>query len=392
MPRGQIVREVNYASYEARASGTVGRSVSYLSRLPSCGAGPLRISDPEVVGPHLTQSVFTLPAAVGTTTFPQVFHRGYIESWNATIQRDVGAGFNVQASYVGSRAIRQTVIQNLNAAGPGGGNPGRALYPQFQRISDIKYFTPFNTAQYNGLLTQVTRRFGGSMLGLSYTLSRAIGYTDDTDGGLTWSWLPMLQRNKAVAGFDRTHNLQFYGNYALPFGRGRKYANSGFASKLVGGWQVNWILSRTSGLPFTVTTSGTSVNAPGNTQTADQVMQNVAILGGHGVGQPYFDPNAFAPVTAVHFGTAGRDTLRGPGFFNLDGSLFRDFRMTERVTLQFRAEMFGVTNTPQFANPSATASSLTRNADGSIRALNGYTEITSATGERQARFAAKITF
>ena len=66
--------------------------------------------------------------------------------------------------------------------------------------------------------------------------------------------------------------------------------------------------------------------------------------------------------------------------------------MTERFALEMRAEMFGVTITPQFNNPGATASSLTRNADGSIRALNGYTEITGATGERQARFAAKITF
>ena len=367
-------------------------STQYSGASSTQPAGTLRTGIPEVIGPDLHQEVFTLPAAVGTTTFPQVFHRGYIESWNATMQRDA-AGFNVQAGYVGSRAIRQTVIQNINAAGPGGGNSGRALFPQFARISDIRYFTPFNTAQYNGLLTQVTRRFGGSSLvGLSYTLSRAIGYADDTDGGLTWNWAPMLSRNKAVQGFDRTHNLQLYGNYELPLGHNKKYANSGLASKLAGGWQLNWILSRTSGTPFTVGTSGTSVNAPGNTQTADQILPQVAILGGHGVGQPYFDPNAFAPVTAVRFGTTGRNLLRGPGVFNLDGSLFRNFRMTERFTLQFRAEAFGITNTPQFNNPGATASSLTRNADGSIRTLNGFTEITGATGERQLRFAARITF
>jgi len=97
-------------------------------------------------------------------------------------------------------------------------------------------------------------------------------------------------------------------------------------------------------------------------------------------------------VTAVRFGSSGRNLLRGPGVFNLDGSLFRDFKMTERYTLQFRAEIFGATNTPQFNNPGATASSLTRNVDGTIRALNGYTEITGAVGERQFRFAAKISF
>ncbi len=355
-------------------------------------AGSLRTGLPDIIGPDLSQSVFALPPAVNTTTFPQVFHRGYIESYNFTIQRDAGAGFNIQAAYVGSRAIRQTVIQNINAAGPGGGNSGRALYPAFQRISNISYFTPFNTAAYNGLQVQAIRRIKGSMLGVSYTLSRALDYADDQDSGLTWNWVPMLRRNKAVAGFDRTHNLQIYGDYELPFGRGKKWAQSGMANVLAGGWQVNWILSRMSGTPFTVTTAGTSVNAPGNTQTADQVLTSVQILGGHGVGQPYFDPLAFAPVTAVRFGNSGRNILRGPGVFNLDASVFRNFRMTERFNLQFRAECFGATNTPQFSNPGATVSSATFNANGSIRALNGYTEITGASGERVFRFALKVSF
>ena len=355
-------------------------------------AGSLRTGIPDVVGPNLNQSVFTLPAAVGTTTFPQQFNRGYVESYNVTVQHDAGAGFNLQAAYVGSRSIRQTIIQNINAAGPGGGNAGRALYPSFQRVADVKDFVPFNSAYYNSLQTQVTRRVGRSMIGFTYTLSRAVDYADDADSGLVWNWVPMLQRNKAVAGFDRTHNFQMYGNYDLPFGKGQKYLQSGIGSWLAGGWHTNGILSRTSGTPFTVTTSGTSVNSPGNTQTADQVLSSVAILGGHGVGQPYFNPLAFAPVTDVRFGNSGRDILRGPGVFNLDASLFRDFKVSERFSLQFRAEAFGVTNTPQFGTPGSTVSAATRNADQSIKALNGYTEITSATGERQFRFALRLAF
>jgi hypothetical protein len=73
-------------------------------------------------------------------------------------------------------------------------------------------------------------------------------------------------------------------------------------------------------------------------------------------GKPYFDPNAFAPVTAVRFGNAGRNILRGPGVFNLDASVFRTFKMTERFDLQFRAETFGLTNTPAFGTPGSTAS------------------------------------
>ena len=358
-------------------------------------AGSLRTGLPAIVGPDLSQSVMALPLAVATTTFPQTFHRGYIESWNMTIQRDMGAGFNAQVGYVGSRAIRSTAIQQINAAGPGGGNAGRVLYPSFGRIADVKDFVPFNTAYYNGLLTQVTRRIKSSMLGVSYTLSHAVGYVDDTDGTLTFNWVSMLQRNKSTAGFDRTHNLQFYGNYELPFGRGHKWVTSGFASAVLGGWQTNWIMSRMSGTPFTVGTSGSSLNAPDNTQTADQILQMVQILGGHGAGQPYFDPNAFAPVNAVRFGNTGRNLIRGPGLFNLDGSIFRTFKMTERFDLQFRAECFNLTNTPQFANPGATASTVTRNADGSIKSLGGFGEITSILGTSQARqfrFALKMTF
>ena len=90
------------------------------------------------------------------------------------------------------------------------------------------------------------------------------------------------------------------------------------------------------------------------------------ILGNVGRGESYFDPTAFAPVTAVRFGNVGRNTLRGPGVFNLDASLFRNFKMTERWKLQFRAEAFNLTNTPAFNNPGANVSSPTRQADGTI--------------------------
>ena len=91
-------------AYPATISSQISGATSYQA------AGSLRTGLPPIVGPNLNQDVFSLPTDVGTTTFPQVFHRGYIESYNFTIQHDAGAGFNVQAAYVGSRAIRQTVI------------------------------------------------------------------------------------------------------------------------------------------------------------------------------------------------------------------------------------------------------------------------------------------
>ena len=297
-----------------------------------------------------------------------------------------------QAAYVGTRAIRQTANVNINAAGPGGGNAGRAL-AKFGRTATINMLTPFGDATYNSLQTQLTRRLSdSSLLGLAYTWSKAKNYADNSDSGLTWNYEPLWERNYALADFDRTHNLQIYGVYALPFGPGRRWATQGLAAAIAGGWQVNGVFSATSGTPFTVTSNAASVNAPGNTQTADQVLDDVTILGGVGRGNSYFDPYAFAPVTGVVFGTAGRNALRGPGLVNLDLSVFRDFTVGG-ATLQFRAEVFNVTNRPAFNNPGANVSSAVRAADGTITNLNGYTEITSAQAtERQARFALKVRF
>ena len=94
----------------------------------------------------------------------------------------------------------------------------------------------------------------------------------------------------------------------------------------------------------------------------------------------------------MSFGNSGRDILRGPGVFNVNASLFRNFRLTEKFQLQFRAEAFNLTNTPQFGQPGATVTSATFNADGSVKSLNGYTQITSASNERQLRFALKVSF
>jgi len=162
----------------------------------------------------------------------------------------------------------------------------------------------------------------------------------------------------------------------LPFGRGRRWGQGGVVNWLAGGWQVNGIFSAVSGFPFHVTSSGSSLNAPGSSQRADQVKVKVEIFGNHGRGQSYFDPLAYRPVTEARFGTAGFNSLRGPGIVNLDAGLFREFRITERWQMQFRAETFNTTNTPHFANPGTNASNLQLNPDGSVRNLGGFTEIT----------------
>ncbi len=223
---------------------------------------------------------------------------------------------------------------------------------------------------------------------VSYTYSKAIDLTDQELSTLLFYDPANVGRNRALAGFDRPQNFRVAWLAELPFGAGKHWAQSGAGAKVLGGWQVNGIFSAYSGTPFTVTASSASLNAPGESQTADQVLATVTKLGGIGASSPYYDPSAFAAVTQVRYGTSGRDILRGPGLVNVDASLFRNFRFKERWGMQLRGECYNLSNTPHFSNPSANVSS------------GGFMTITSALsrannvegGERQFRIALRISF
>jgi len=162
-----------------------------------------------------------------------------------------------------------------------------------------------------------------------------------------------------VRGYDRPHNLQITNIWELPFGKGKRWASGGVASRIVGGWQVNNVLSFFSGTPFTVTSDGNALRMPSSTETADQVKPNVQKLGGVGKGQAFYDPFAFAPVPTTRgqerFGNTAMNLLRGPGVSNWDFGVFRKFDVTERFKLEFRMEAFNFSNTPHF-NPGGNVS------------------------------------
>jgi hypothetical protein len=103
------------------------------------------------------------------------------------------------------------------------------------------------------------------------------------------------------------------------------------SNALLVGWQLNWLFSSYTGLPFGVGASGSSLNAPKNSQRAHQVKPNVEKLGAIGAGTPFYDPTAFAPVLDAPFGTAGFNALRVPGLVNLDFGLFHDFIRIRRL-------------------------------------------------------------
>jgi hypothetical protein len=349
---------------------------------------------PPIPIPTLGNGIIDVPGGVSAKALESKFRRGYVESFNFTVQRELAGGFAVQAAYVGTRGIRQEVSQELNWAPIGTGNAGRILNQRYARTASTLMQSPFGTANYNSLQTHLSRRFAnGIHAQVSYTFSKAIALADEADSTLAFAIPSSFRRDRSITGYDRTHNLQAAFIAELPFGRGKRWAQGGMPARLLSGWQVNGTFSAYSGNPFTVTASGASLNAPTETQTADQVLTHAAVLGGTGPSQSYFDPAAFSPVTAVRYGTSGLNILRGPGVANFDVGVFRQFSVTEKIKLQFRGEAFNATNTPHFNNPGTNVSNAVRNQDGSISRLNGYTEITSAqTDQRQLRFGLRLSF
>ena len=364
--------------------------------------GRLEDGIPSIKVPEFGNGIISVPGTVALATPPDNIRRGYVQSWNFTLQKELTQGLTAQAGYVATRQTRQFGFLDLNAGQIiGAGQSGRPLLQKFGRTAATnQVFTPLGTGQYNSLQASLQRRFAqGLQLSANYTWSKAIGITDNSENNPRVQALQYFDMNRTLVGYDRTHNVQITSIWELPFGKGRRWVTSGIGSALLGGWQVNNLLSFMSGTPYSLAANGASLDLPGSTQRADQVKAKVDKLGKIGRGSSYFDPLAFAPVTAARFGNAGYNSMRGPGVANWDFGIFREFISRERLRVQFRVESFNFSNTPHFSNPAANVSNLSLNGDGSIRALGGYSEVTSTSSmgregvdERQFRFGLRLSF
>jgi hypothetical protein len=299
------------------------------------------------------------------------------------MQKQFKSGFVGQVGYVASRQVKQAGSRNLNIGTLGGGRASQPYFQKFGDFSSISMQTGTGSSHYDSMQATLERRFaGGFAMHAAYTWSKVIAVCcDGTPAIQIWDYRSL---NRAVESFDRTHNLSISGSAELPFGKGNKMLSTGAGAKLLGGWKVNALLAMFTGTPFTVSSSTTPLNCAGcGSQRADVVKSSVQILGGTGPGQSWFDPLAFASVTTARFGTSSFDSVRGPGAVNLDMGVFREIRVSERFMLEIRGEALNATNTPHFNNPGSNVDSLIRNPDGSIKSLNGFTEITSTTTRRE---------
>jgi hypothetical protein len=363
-------------------------------------------------------------AGVNTGTVPNpYFHRGYIYSYNLTVEQQY-KGFVIDAGYVGVRQIRPLINLNINPGLPGAGTAGALLNAKFATgassllppgklySTGISQLTPMMHAYYDSFQGKVTRRIGhASTAGLIYTWGKAIDFEDNEElNGLLWNSPQYFGLDKAVAGFDRKYNAEAYWLYDLPFGKGQHWATSGIGAALLGGWTYSGVLSRLSGTPFTVTDgNGTRqgiLNAPNNQLTPNIIgrlhttknkpynSSKVCTVGS--INCSYFDTTAFTPAdpsgtTVPALGNAGRNIMRGPGFFDVDTSLFRNFKIRQYLTFQFEANAYGLTNTPHFGNPNADINSSTFGmVTGEAATANA--SLGGSGGERQWWFGGKLIF
>jgi hypothetical protein len=321
------------------------------------------------------------------------FQQPYVESWNLAVQRALPKNFTLEVAYVGNHGVRIPMTYDLNAAvAPAVGLtcPVRPLCAQFGRTANADFLFKPTSSNYNALQTRFNHRAsGGLILTTSYTFGKGMAYRSDVgdgggnDGGSPSFYLD-FRRNYMVLSNNRTHTFVQSVVYELPFGKGKAFLKTGWVNWIAGGWQVSGVMTIMSGRPLDFSASGTSLNAPGTRQTPNQVAP-FQVLGGVGPNAYWFDTSAFTPVPVTSPRTPGnmsRYKFAGPRFFNVDAALFKRFAVTERIGMEFRAEAFSITNTPQFDQPNGNASDNVN-----------FGRVTGTIGgNRTMELGAKITF
>jgi outer membrane receptor protein involved in Fe transport len=346
--------------------------------------------------PNLSSGSVPLPTNTGTTTIPTNFNRGFINSYNLAVQQQLGKSLSATVGYVGTYQVRPVINMNANPSLPqptGTSASAAGLLSQkwgANYTGGINKLNPYLHSRYDSMQSQLNYDFaGGSNVKVAYTWSKIMDYADNEDlGGLAYPYPDpvILAKNYAPAGYDRTHNLEATGVIAMPFGKEQRWLHDGPGAMILGNWLVSPVFSIMSGTPFTISGASGDLNANGSGQTANQIAP-FKKLGGKAprtgvsctpgtASCAYFDPASFAAPLPGQYGNTKRNEFRGPGFFNMNLSIVRDFKIRELASLQIRGDAFGLTNTPHFANPNAGCAAYSTTSQACNTASNNFGVVT----------------
>jgi hypothetical protein len=352
--------------------------------------------------------------------------RSYVEQWNFNVQRQLPGKIVLLIGYIGEHGVHQPyrtndanmVMPTVSADGtlvwptdPTARKNSKLLNPNVGVINAIAWQAS-NT--YHGMNVGVTRQQKGLRVGLAYTWSKSIDNSSASIAGGTFTtdiqapFLLFPQVFRGLSSFDVRHNLTFNFLWELP---NKAFANVAVLKKVTSGWQLGGILHARSGLPFTVTTGGDSLglknanpfNFPDRVNTpacADPINRSNP--------DDYIRRECFsAPSPVTRLGNSSRNQLMGPAIKNFDLSVIKNNKLSERLNLQFRAEIFNIFNHANFAVPDRVSAQLfsftecapnddncrkRNNGSGSFSQLGPRRLNATSTTSRQIQFALKLTF
>ena len=346
---------------------------------------PLTLSDP-------FPAFFPFPLPDSALAIQRDLRTAYMQHWNLNLQRELGRNSVVELAYVGSKGTKLLTARDINQPLPSVLPPGLPFVPRPDpRFDDIDLLESRANSNYHSLQARWQQRLSRGLAALvSYTWAKSI---DDASNFFSSAGDPNFPQNsydvraeRGRSNFDVRHRLSVSYSYDLPFGKGKSYlADNGWVSTLLSGWQSFGIVTLQSGRPFTVAL----LSEIDNSGTGRSILGFGANDRPNVVGDPnlgtsspdrWFNTAAFAFPPPGTFGNAGRNILEGPGFQNVNASLVKNTNLTERVNLQFRAEVFNLFNHPNFNLPDNFLGSPT------------FGKISSARDPRHLQFGVKLLF
>jgi hypothetical protein len=354
---GGLYRMHRYLPFAASDAVTVNELAPNYGKVQN-GLPPAPVTDFATVSNNPVGSFLTVPAD---------FSNAYAQQFNLGVEHELKANIVLKAFYLGNLGRRLDINYNYNQAvpGPGAVAPRFPLYKIAPGVVGDTIAATDGNSNYHSMQLSAEKRFSNGLSFLSaYTYAHSIDDVPLQQGGNGEGPIPQdpryrfLDRGNSL--FDVRHRFTQTLLYDLPIGQGRRYQiGQKWADTLAGGWQVNMILTKQTGLPFAPVLANSVANTGASSRPnllADWHVPDPTITHWFNTalntpGAPWGTPAQFT------YGNAGRGILRGSGRTNVDFSVFKQFAATEKVHLQLRAEFFNVLNHPQFDLPGQTIGS-----------------------------------
>jgi len=308
-------------------------------------------------------NVYSLPAPIAFRGVATNFRNSLVHKWNVAVQQELPWQMALELAYVGNHQSHQlfqpdpNACANLGTTNPSQQNCDSSGLRPVPDLGGISGTASFGYGKYDAMTAKLEKRLSkGLQVISSYTYGHALANTGTTLSGSPGFGTPNpldYASGYSSAAWDIRHNFTTAFLWELPFGRGKAYASniSKAADLLVGGWQINGILTLRTGFPYTLTSNG--CQGVWNFCQPDVVAgtnPNAAPSGGRTPNEWFNIANVTAPAPLTG-GNIGLQTNTYPAIHNIDASIFKLFPITERFKVEFRAESFNFFNTPQFENP-----------------------------------------